>query len=98
MYFPFLACEVKCGAAALNVTDRQNTHSMTIAVRSIIELYKTIKREKELNREIFIFFISYDDTTVRIYGHYVVVNASETIFYYYPIKKVDFTSDEDIDK
>jgi hypothetical protein len=24
LYFPFLTCEVKCGAAALNVADRQN--------------------------------------------------------------------------
>jgi hypothetical protein len=28
MYFPFLSCEVKCGAAALDVADRQNAHSM----------------------------------------------------------------------
>ncbi|RYP05274.1 hypothetical protein DL765_009883 [Monosporascus sp. GIB2] len=33
MYFPFLTCEVKCGAAALDVADRQNAHSMTLAVR-----------------------------------------------------------------
>ena len=28
MYFPFLTCEVKCGAAALDVADRQNAHSI----------------------------------------------------------------------
>jgi hypothetical protein len=27
MYFPFLTCNVKCGAAALDVADRQNAHS-----------------------------------------------------------------------
>jgi predicted nucleic acid-binding protein len=48
MYFPFLACEVKCGAAALDVADRQNAHSMTLAVRGIIELFRLVKREKEL--------------------------------------------------
>ncbi|KAI9731871.1 MAG: hypothetical protein M1835_003510, partial [Candelina submexicana] len=31
MYFPFFACEVKCGAVALDVADRQNAHSMTLA-------------------------------------------------------------------
>ncbi|KAK0256993.1 hypothetical protein LTS00_018251, partial [Friedmanniomyces endolithicus] len=33
MYFPFLTCEVKCGAAALDIADRQNAHSMTLAVQ-----------------------------------------------------------------
>ncbi|RMZ87471.1 hypothetical protein DV736_g5300, partial [Chaetothyriales sp. CBS 134916] len=32
MYFPFFSSEVKCGAAALDVADRQNAHSMTLAV------------------------------------------------------------------
>lgn len=34
MYFPFLTCEVKCGAAALDIADRQNAHSMTLALRA----------------------------------------------------------------
>ncbi|KAF5537316.1 hypothetical protein FPHYL_12762 [Fusarium phyllophilum] len=34
MYFPFLTCEVKCGAAALDIADRQKAHSMTLAVRA----------------------------------------------------------------
>jgi hypothetical protein len=48
MYFPFLTCEVKCGAAALDVADRQNAHSMTLAVRGVVELFRLMKREKEL--------------------------------------------------
>ena len=32
MFFPFLTCEMKCGAVALDVADRQNAHSMTVAV------------------------------------------------------------------
>jgi hypothetical protein len=70
MYFPFLTCEVKCGAAALDVADRQNAHSMTLAVRGVVELFRLVKREKELDREILAFSISHDDRTVRIYGHY----------------------------
>lgn len=38
MYFPFLTCEVKCGASALDIADRENAHSMTIAVRAVVEL------------------------------------------------------------
>jgi hypothetical protein len=48
LYFPFLTCEIKCGAAALDVADRQNAHSMTLAVRALVELFRLIKREKEL--------------------------------------------------
>jgi predicted nucleic acid-binding protein len=39
MYFPFLTCEVKCGAAALDVAVRQNAHSMTLAVRGVVGLF-----------------------------------------------------------
>ncbi|CZS99475.1 uncharacterized protein RAG0_07810 [Rhynchosporium agropyri] len=58
MYFPFLICEVKYGAAALDVADRQNTYSITIALRGVIDLFRLMKREKELNREILAFSIS----------------------------------------
>jgi hypothetical protein len=48
IYFPFLIYKVKYGAAALNITDRQNTYSMTMAVRGVVELFRLVKREKEL--------------------------------------------------
>ncbi|RDL42514.1 uncharacterized protein BP5553_02493 [Venustampulla echinocandica] len=38
MYFPFLTCEVKYSNAALDVADRQNAYSMTIAARGIVKL------------------------------------------------------------
>ena len=60
IYFPFLTCEVKCGAAALDIADRQNAHSMTIAAKGIVELFKAVNREKELHREILTFSISHD--------------------------------------
>jgi hypothetical protein len=49
IYFLFLTYEVKCGAAALDVVDRQNAYSMTLAVRGIVELFRLVKREKELH-------------------------------------------------
>jgi hypothetical protein len=48
MYFLFLICEIKCNTTALDITDRQNAYSMTIAVRDIIEFFRLVKREKEL--------------------------------------------------
>ena len=98
MYFPFLTCEVKCGAAALDVADRQNAHSMTVAVRGVIELYRAVKREKELHREILAFSISHDHRSVRIYGHYAIIEEDKTTFYRHPIKEFSFTSEEGKDK
>jgi hypothetical protein len=91
MYFPFLTCEVKCGAAALDVADRQNAHSMTLAVRGVVELFRMVKREKELHLQILAFSISHDHGTVRIYGHYPVIDGNKTTFYRHPIRKFDFT-------
>ena len=38
IYFPFFACRVNGGAAALDVADRQNAYSMTVAVKRVVEL------------------------------------------------------------
>ena len=92
MYFPFLTCEIKCGAAALDVADRQNAHSMTLAVRGTVELFRLVKREKELHREILAFSISHDHRTVRIYGHYPVIDGKETTFYRHPIHEFSFAA------
>lgn len=98
MYFPFFTCEVKCGAAALDIADRQNAHSMTVAVRGVVELYRAVKREKELHREILAFSISHDHSSVRIYGHYAVIDGDKTTFYRHPIHKFDFTALDGKDK
>jgi hypothetical protein len=92
MYFPFLSCEVKCGAAALDVADRQNAHSMTLAVRGITELFRAVKREDEVHRQILAFSVSHDHSSVRIYGHYPVIDGKETKHYRHPIHKFDFTA------
>ncbi|OBT69336.1 hypothetical protein VE03_01031 [Pseudogymnoascus sp. 23342-1-I1] len=92
MYFPFLTCEVKCGATALNVADRQNAHSMTMAVRGIVELFRLVKREKELHQEILAFSISHDHQMVKIYGYYSIISGNKTTFYRHPIHTFDFTS------
>ena len=98
MYFPFLACEVKCGAGALDVADRQNAHSMTVAVRGVVELFRSVKREKELDREVLAFSISHDDNSVRIYGHYPVIEGDKTTFYRYTIHQFTFTGLEGKEK
>jgi hypothetical protein len=98
MYFPFLTCEVKCGAAALDVADRQNAHSMTLAVRGIVELFRLVKREAELHRQILAFSVSHNYTSVRIYSYYPYIDGQNTTFYRYPIHKFDFTALEGKEK
>jgi hypothetical protein len=98
MYLPFLTCEVKCSAAALDIADRQNAYSITLVVRGIVELFKLVKREKELYREILAFLISYNHEIVRIYSYYLVINGDKITFYCHLIKKFDFTSEKGKDK
>jgi len=92
MYFPFLTCEVKCGAAALDIADRQNAHSMTLAVRATVELFKYVGRGTELHREILAFSILHDHRSVRIYGHYPVIDEKDAKYYRHPIRTFDFTA------
>ena len=92
MYFPFFTCEVKCGTAALDIADRQNAHSMTVAVRALVELFRSVKREKELDREILAFSVSHDHRSVRIYGHYPVIEGDKTTYYRHPIHEFSFTA------
>ncbi|OAA40917.1 hypothetical protein NOR_05499 [Metarhizium rileyi] len=91
MYFPFLTCEVKCSATALDIADRQNAHSMTLAVRAVTELFRAVKREAEIDREILAFSISHDHRSVRIYGHYPVIDGKDIKYYRHPIRAFDFT-------
>lgn len=98
IYFPFLTCEVKCGNAALDVADRQNAHSMTLAVRAIVELFRLVKREAEVNREILAFSVSHDNRLVRIYGHYAVIEGNKTTFYRHPIHEFSFVALDGKDK
>ncbi|KAL8788734.1 MAG: hypothetical protein Q9213_001548 [Squamulea squamosa] len=91
MYFPFLACEVKCGSEGLNTADRQNGHSLTVAVRGVVELFRAVKREQELQREILGFSYSHDHESIRIWGHYPVIEGENTTFFRHPICKFFFT-------
>lgn len=43
MYFPFLTSELKSGNEALNIADRQNAHSASVAANAVVELYGRCK-------------------------------------------------------
>ena len=97
-FFPFFTREAKGGEGDLDVADKQNAHSMTIAVRGIVELFKVVNRESELHREILAFSISHDASIVRIYGHYALVKERELTFWRHPIRIFDFTEQDGKEK
>jgi hypothetical protein len=98
MYFPFLTCEVKCGNEALNIADRQNAHSGSVAVKQVLNLYREVSRETELHGTVLAFSVSHDHGALRIYGHYTLIDGNEARFYRYPIRKFDFTEQNGKDK
>lgn len=89
MSFPFLTCEVKCGTTGLDIADRQNAHSMALAIRGIVALFKLAKREIELHRQILTFSISHDHRTVRLYGYYPIVNSPKITIHRHFIHSFD---------
>ena len=95
MYFPFLTSEVKCGEQALNIADRQNAHSMAVAIKGIAELYRRVGRAKELHGKVLGFSISHDHSHVRIFAHYPEIDTkgSNTECYRHPLREFIITDD-----
>ena len=91
MYFPFLTAEVKCGNEALTIADRQNVHSAAVAANAVVELYRLVSRQDELNQKILTFSISHDHQAVRIFGHYALIRGNQTRFYRELVDELFFT-------
>lgn len=89
---------MKSGIRDLDVADKQNAHSMTMAVRGVVELFKIVNRENELHRKILAFSVSHDDKNVRIYGHYALIKEREATFYRHPIREFGFPDQDGKDK
>jgi len=98
IYFPFLTCEVKCGNEALNIADRQNAHNGSVAVKQLVNLYREVSRESELDRKILAFSVSHDHRYVRMYGHYALISGDITSFHRYLIDSFDIIPQDGRDK
>lgn len=94
MYFPFLASEVKRNSVGLEVAERQNAHSMALAVRAVVNLYREVGRAAELDREILAFSISHDSLSVRIHGYFPVIDDEDVKYYRYSIDRYDLDTCE----
>ncbi|KAI9726547.1 MAG: hypothetical protein M1834_008989 [Cirrosporium novae-zelandiae] len=98
MQFPFLTVETKCGTQGLDIADRQNAHSMNLAIRGIFELFKLRGREKELHQKILTFSITHDNQTVRLYGYYPIIDGSKVKIHRERIRTFDFTVRDGLEK
>ncbi|KAF4547229.1 Hypothetical protein D9617_51g088930 [Elsinoe fawcettii] len=105
--FPFLVCEAKTGETGLNQADRQNIHSASIAVRAIVELFKTAfgvqdtARVTDLYGRMIVFSVSHDNDRAQVYGHFCVQKEAardDLEFYRYPITLVSLSAAEGVDK
>ncbi|KAK5246698.1 hypothetical protein LTR20_007367 [Exophiala xenobiotica] len=90
IYFPFLVSEVKCGKQGLDLADRPNAHSMTIALRGIVDVYRKAGRAAEVHRRVLGFSMSHDDRSARIYGHYPEIDGESTTYFRDTIRELTF--------
>ncbi|RMZ82113.1 hypothetical protein DV737_g2212, partial [Chaetothyriales sp. CBS 132003] len=77
MLFPFITREAKCDNQPLEIADRQNVYSMSIALEGVIDLFRRAGELEKLNGKALGLSMSYDNNTVRMYAHHVVINAQE---------------------
>ena len=102
MFFPFIMCEAKCGREGLDIADRQNMHSCSVAVRALLRIeqeadkYRSKKKMNSLNGQVLIFSISHDQQDARLYGHYAIVQGEKWTYYRYPIQKFDLTKKDSL--
>ena len=98
IYFPFLMSEVKCGKQALDLADRANAHSMTIAVRGVVELFRKAACPMDIHRKVLAFSVSHDHTIVRLYAHYAEIDGGKTSYYRHKIKQFDYSDGRGVEK
>ncbi|KAI9888761.1 MAG: hypothetical protein M1814_006455 [Vezdaea aestivalis] len=91
IFLPFLTRESKASDGLLEVADKANAHSMTVAATCIVEMYRRAGLLEELNRKVLGFSISHDCRSVLIYAHYVVVSGNATKFYRHTLEDFNFT-------
>ena len=76
----------------MDVADCQNAHSMALAARGIVKLFRNVGRENEIHRQIVSFSVSHDHHFVRLDGYYPVIDGKNTRYYRHPIYEFSFTT------
>jgi hypothetical protein len=92
MYFPFMVSEVTSESVSLLIAGRPVLHAMGLCLRGIVNLFKMVGREKEIDRQALGFSITHNVRTVVIWAHYPVVGSKTTTFHVHKVKRI-FLSD-----
>ncbi|KAL2800598.1 hypothetical protein BJX66DRAFT_291158 [Aspergillus keveii] len=102
LIFPFLTAEGKDFDGSIKEADKENLHHMTRAMKGVVELFKAVKREKELDCRILGFSISFDFETVKIHAHYPVVteknDATKVDYHCHEVNNFSFTTQNGRDR
>ncbi|KAL7916047.1 hypothetical protein GGI35DRAFT_431486 [Trichoderma velutinum] len=94
MLFPFFSCEI----GSLSMAQRQNTHSMTIGMHGVVELFRGVKREAELDRQVLAFSIAHSHHEAQIVAHYPVILGDDTSYFQEVLHSFDFADPACVDK
>jgi hypothetical protein len=95
MYFPYLTAEIKCGNQALELADRQNMHSMCIALRAVVCLSQAAGCPEKVHRRLLGFSISHELESLRIYGYYPEIDKGKIEYFRWPIAQLSIWTEED---
>jgi hypothetical protein len=96
MYFPFFTSE--CVTAGLEIADRQNAHSMGLAVLAIVTIFQLANKRMELHRRILTFSVSHSHRAVRIYGWYPIMDGESFSVYRHTLRAFDLIDREGTEK
>ncbi|PNY30077.1 Uncharacterized protein TCAP_00009 [Tolypocladium capitatum] len=95
IYFPFLSCHVVRSGDAVDVADHHTGHSMALAVRGVVELFRLFKQEAQVSRQILAFSVIHNCIVVQIYAHYAVVQGKTTMYFRHVIRSFDLAASGD---
>ncbi|KAL5343915.1 hypothetical protein BJX70DRAFT_3103 [Aspergillus crustosus] len=91
MYFVFLTAEVN---RDLDIAELQSSHSLAVSLRGLVRLFRLVRLEKMLDREILAFSVHYNESEVTMYGHYPMIHGDNVQFHRHLIKEFDFQADD----
>ncbi|EED22536.1 conserved hypothetical protein [Talaromyces stipitatus ATCC 10500] len=95
MYFPYLTAEIKCGNQALEFADRQNMHSMCIALRAVVSLARAAQCLDQVHRRILGFSISHELEDLRIYAYYPEISEGKIEYFRWSVKQFNIWSNDE---
>ncbi|KAF2220303.1 hypothetical protein BDZ85DRAFT_34176 [Elsinoe ampelina] len=92
MYFPFLICEVKSSDRPIMEAERQAMHGASIAVNSIVQLYRKTSALDQIDRELLAFSVAHNDSNVKVFGHFASIKDGKATFYRHRLYAADIAT------